>query len=428
MCRALALLLVLAASAAADWPQWRGPTRNGLATEAAPTEWDGKTGIAFRTALPGVGGSSPVVVGGRVYLTASSGLNDRELHTLCHDAADGRLLWRRTLFGSPASLFTQFPPSRGHAIPTVAADAAADRLVALFGTGEVACFTLAGEPLWFRSLGADHGTFTNMYGVAASPLLTADRVFLDVADAGGSYLIALAAADGRTLWRTPRPAAADNWSSPILVPAAGADGELLLSTGTGTLTATDPTTGKAAWTVQGLSRLCCPTPLYRADRPGRVIVTSDPGGGAMSVSLAPEADGRVQWRTAKGAGFVPSGIVVGERYLYADDRAVLTCLDAATGEAQWQHRLAPGGGRLWAAPVAAGGLVYFTLLDGTVVVVRPGAAYDEVARNALGQQCLTAPAVAGGRLYFRGEQDLVCIDGASVSPPAAADPAAAARP
>ena len=260
-----------------DWPSWRGPHRNGISGDAvAPLRWSPEDGIRWKAEIPGAGYCSPIVVQGQVVLTSSSGFHDEELHILSFQVKDGKPAWHTRLLGVRTKRSYSRPPRRGQAAPSIAASK--NRVVAVFGTGEMACVDLDGRPLWFRSLSEDYGPMTNEYGFASTPVLDEQNGYLLVDQDGNSYLFSFDLETGRIRWRTPRPDTGDNWTAPALCEVDGT--RLLVCSGSEHIRAYDAETGKPCGEVGGIAKLCCPTPVVYEDC---IIVTSGPGGNATAV-------------------------------------------------------------------------------------------------------------------------------------------------
>lgn len=398
------LLILLPWAIAADWPQWRGPNVDGTSAETGfPTQWDGRQGtnIRWKVALPGAGNSSPVIRGDDVVVTASSGRDHAELHILCFDRQSGKQKWRTNLTATPADApFSMFPPERGHAACTPVITQTA--VYALFGTGDLACVDRDGQPIWFRSLAKDYGVIRNDYGIAASPLLVDDRLIVQIDHLEGSYLLAVEAATGKTLWKTARPEIFDNWATPVVADVAGQ--KQIISLGTKTIIGYDLATGKPRWRVEGLERLCSCTPIVRGQT---LYAVSGPAGATLALDLAQQPTPKVLWRSKKNGPFIPSAIVVGELYFMTDDQGTATCLALKSGQEVWRERL--HNGRMRPSPVAADGLIYFTALDGTTTIIRAAADFEVVAKNPLGEDVAASPALAGGNIFLRGDKHLWCI-------------------
>lgn len=386
-----------------NWPSWRGPHQNGVTTEAdVPVRWSASHNIRWNVQLPGQGTSSPIVWKDQVIVTSTSGRTHTEQHVLCYRLSSGEPLWHRRLIGLETPLFTQFPPQRGHAMPSPVTDGST--LVVLFSTGDLAALDMQGRPLWFRSLQEEYGAIDNDYGLATSPVILEDMVVVQIDHSRGSYLIAIQLTSGHTMWKVPRPEIAENWTTPVAV--ATGEQQSVVCAGTGKLIAYELATGRQQWSVDSLARLCCPTPILVGRQ---LIVTSGPGGNVQGLTLSPTWGGEPQrqWLTVKGAGFVPSGICVGDRYYYASERGILTCLDVRDGQEVWSRRLE---GSFRGSPVATDTHIYFTNLEGrTTVLPVAGDGKQELIRNELGEAISASPAISQGCLVFRTESRLICV-------------------
>jgi outer membrane protein assembly factor BamB len=400
----LCLPLVAAGARADNWPCWRGgPGGTGVAAgeKSLPVAWSADKGVRWKAAVPGAGVSAPVVWGERVFLTSSDGRENDRLHLFCYHRDTGRLLWRRRFFGSAVSE-GQFAPG-GMAVPTPATDG--KRVYALFGTGDLVCVDMDGKPLWLRSLAKEYGPFRNRWGMAASPLpLPGGPLVVQVDHYGGSYLLAVDPATGANRWRTQRPDTFVNWSSPVSVVAGR---HYVVTASSQTLTGFDAKTGRKVWSVPGLHEQCIPTPVVRGER---IYL----GGGAdftslcLSVGPGPELSVRVRevWKAPSRGLRIPSPLLLGDYYYFAEDAGWISCLKADTGEKVWRQRL---GSKVQASPVAGAGQLYVAGVGGTVTVLRAGPTFKVLARNDLGESVVASPALSQGRIFLRGEKHLFCV-------------------
>lgn len=388
-------------ASAENWPGWRGPTRTGVTSDTGiPETWSSTTNVLWKTPLAGKGTSNPVVWDDRVYLTASLGRDQSELHVLCYDRDSGNLLWRQQLWGTAPTLFY---PVSGMAAPSPVTDGA--HLWAFFATGDVFCFDRDGQLLWQRALSEEYGVFENRFGASSSPLLFEDTVIVQCDHYGESYVIALDKLTGANRWKADRPGVWLSWSSPQLMPIE--DRHELILIGSERLDGYDPRTGEKLWTVRGLARECVPTPVIGD---GYLIAVSGPNGAHYAIrpgGRGDVTDSHILWKNERGTSFVPSGILVGPRYYVADDKGVASCFDAESGKLLWRKRL---DGRFTASPVSAEGKVYFTNEKGESVVLDAARReYAELARNELGEDVYASPAISQSRLFFRTANQLICV-------------------
>lgn len=397
-------LMVLSAgnlACAENWPGWRGPQRTGVTPDTGmPEMWSANENILWKTPISGLGTSNPVVWEDRVFLTASLGRNQSELHVLCYSRDTGQLLWRQKLWGTSPTLYYAVS---GMAAPSPVTDG--EHLFAFFGTGDVFCFDLDGHLIWQRALSEEYGVFENRFGASSSPLIFEDTLILQCDHYGESYVIALEKETGANRWKADRAGSWLSWSSPQLI-ADGEKQELILS-GSERLDGYDPRNGERLWTVRGFSRECVPTPVIG---PGFAIAVSGPNGIHCAVrpgGRGDVTDSHVLWKNERGTSFVPSAILVGQRYYVADDKGVATCFDAESGKLLWRKRLE---GKFTASPVSAEGKILFTNERGeTIVIDAAKEEYTELARNELGEDVYASPAISHGRLFFRTPQHLICV-------------------
>ncbi len=398
------MLALVVTARGENWPGWRGPLRNGVTTDTGvPTQWSPTEGVLWKTPLVGTGISNPVVWNDRVFITAAEGRDQSELHVLCLDRDSGQVRWHQRLWGTAPTVF--YYPKSGLASPSPITDG--KRLWAFFGTGDVFCFDLDGGLLWQRALADEYGPFENRFAAASSPLLWGESVILQCDHYGASYLIALDGQSGANRWKSERPEVWLSWSSPQIVPV-GQQFELVVS-GSEKLDGYNPVTGQRLWTVRGMVRECVPTPLWAN---GLIYAVSGPNGAHLAIrpgGRGDVTDTHVAWRHDRGTSFVPSAIIVGNRYYLADDKGIASCMSTATGEILWRKRL---GGKFTASPVSADGKLFFTSESGSTLVLDANAAeYVEIARNEMGADVYASPAISQGRMFLRTSGHLVCIGG-----------------
>ncbi len=411
MKKLLVLLLIAGTSVLAraeDWPQFRGPTGQGHATERGlPLEWSETTHIIWKTPVPGHGWSSPVVANGRVWLTTVVESKERRvaasLRALAYDIATGRELVNVEVFHLDEAGYVN--PKNSRASPTPIVDG--DRVYVHFGAEGTAAVSTSGEILW-----TTHLRYESQHGNGGSPTLYRDLLIVNCDGNGGeAYVIALDTATGKTRWKTSRRRPADQaYSTPLVITVGQQD--QLVSVGAYRAAAYDPLTGQEIWRVSygdGFSNV--PRPVFGQ---GLVFIAT----GFQTPSLmAVRPDGKgdvtrthVAWTITRGAPYTPSPLLVGSDLYYVSDTGVLSLADAMSGQVVWQQRL---GGNYSASPVFADGRIYFQSEEGMTTVIAPGREFKRLAVNRLDGATLASMAVSNGSFYIRSHTHLYRIGGRS---------------
>jgi hypothetical protein len=403
-------LWLIAASGirAEDWPQFRGPTGQGHSNETAlPIEWSETRNIAWKVPVNGSGWSSPVVSGGRVWLTAArpSGRSAVSLRAMAFDVATGREVVNSEAF--TVSTSTALNPKNSRASPTPIVDG--DRVYVHFGPDGTAALTTSGAIIWTRKL-----AYEPQHGGGGSPALYRDLLIVNCDGNGDeAYVIALDTRTGQTRWKKDRRRpSAQAYSTPLIIRSGERD--LAISVGAFRTVAYDPTTGEEIWRVgydDGFSNV--PRPVFGA---GLVFIATGFNSPAL-IAVRPDGRGdvtrsHVAWTSSRGAPYTPSPIVVDSRLYYVSDTGVLTSADAASGRILWQQRL---GGNYSASPVYAGGRIYYSSEEGVTTVIGSGPTFERLAVNTLNEPTLASMAVSGGALYIRSEGHLYKIANAAGS-------------
>jgi len=406
-------VLALATVAAADWPQFLGPGGRGQSKETGlPTTWDGATGVAWKTDLPGPGASSPVTFDGKIYLTCYTGYGVAESnpgdparlqrHLLCLALQDGKLLWN---VAQPSALkegaYEGFTALHGYASSTPAVDAEA--IYVFYGATGAAAYAHDGRQLWLTSC----GTKTHEWGSANSPVLYEKLVIINASVESGA-LIALDKKTGREVWR--QAGMDESWSTPALVKTAA--GWELVAQVKGKILGFDPASGKPLWSCQGVDDYVCPSVVAEGDV-AYVL------GGRRATAIAVRAGGRGDvtathklWEIKKGTN-VPSPVVhEGHVYWAHDSRGAIYCVDAKTGKDAYEERLEPRAGKIYASPLVADGKLYYVSRDAGVFVLAAGPEFKLLAHNKIASDTSVfngSPAVADGRLLLRSDRTLYCL-------------------
>jgi len=451
---AVSFVLFVGSVVAADWPSFRGP--NGAASsddKDLPVEWS-KDNILWKLKLPGVGASSPITFGDRIFVSSYTGYGSTltkgfgggmgkgkgkpggggkakggfgggfggfggpdtggdqkklKLLLVCVDAQKGQILWKKEIKPKlPEEAFSGFLREHGYASSTPVTDG--ERVYVFFGKTGVLAFDFDGKQVWH----ADVGSGTHMWGSAASPILHKDLVIVDAAIESSS-LVALDKNSGKEIWRTK--GIGTTWASPLLVRTKEGKQELVLSL-PGKVMGFNPDTGKQLWQCEGVGRpsgfsYTCSSPVAKDDV---VYVTgSGSSGPKTAVVLAVRTGGRgdvtkthVLWRKNAGTG-VASPIITGDYLCWVAGTAY--CLRTDTGETVYKGRLYDGGGE-YVSPVLAGGKIYaLTRFDG-LFVLGGGGSFAKLAQNTFeGDSSIfnASPAISNGRIYVRSSEYLYCV-------------------
>ena len=373
---ALLFVLVALPAAAEEWPQFRGPSGQGHSTERGlPLEWSESRNLVWKTPVAGTGWSSPVVSGGQVWLTSTTGPVDPRgrgalsLRALAFDVATGREIQNVEVFrvDSPGAMHQK----NSRASPTPIIDG--DRVYVHFGAEGTAALSTKGEVLWKIRL-----PYESQHGNGGSPVLYRDLLIVNCDGNGGdAYVAAIDTQTGKIRWKTDRRRPADQAYSTPLVIRVG-DRDQLVSPGAYRAAAYDPLTGKEIWRVSydnGFSNV--PRPVFGNglvyiatgfNEPTLIAVRPDGTGDVTRTHLA--------WTVKRGAPYTPSPIIVGDELYYVSDTGILTCANAQTGAMLWQQRL---GGNYSASPVFADGRLYFVSEEGVTTVLAPGKAFQKLA-------------------------------------------------
>lgn len=394
-----ALLLFVSGLRAADWAEYRGPTGQGhVVGSALPIQWSPDAAV-WKQAIPGKGWSSPIVVGGRIYLTTAvpDKNNNHSLRALCLDAKKGDTLWDVEVFVQPAAA-PRIHNKNSHASPTPLV--AGDRLYVHFGHSGTACLDLNGKILW-----KEVQRYSPVHGNGGTPVLVDGLLIFSCDGASNPYVVALDAATGKQKWKTPRPFNATkkfSFGTPLVIEVQGQ--KQVVSSGSDQVNALDPKTGKVIWTVKYTGYSVIPKPIYAH---GLVFVTTCYDSPVL-LAIKPDGSGdvtetHVAWRLKKGAPHTPSMVVVGDELYLVSDGGIARCLDARTGEEHWQERL-PGG--YSASLLHADGKIYFQNETGAGTVVKAGKKYEQLARNDVKEATLASYAAADGALFLRTDKHL----------------------
>ena len=401
-CLAPLIIAIAYHSASADdgnWPRWRGPNQDGHTAETSlPVQWSADN-IVWKTELPGIGQSSPIIWGDRIFLTSALE-NGQERLVFAVDRTSGKLLWKQSAWkGTPEPSHNM----NGWASSTCATDG--EVVVAFFGKGGLHAYTVEGQHLWSRDL----GQFAGPWGTAACPILVDDLVIQNCDADTDAQLIAVGKRDGKDVWRTKRR---DHrgWSTPIVIDS-GKRRELVLNGHEG-VQAYDPATGSELWFCKSLTGRGEPTVTPVGDllavvnglKGGEIYGVRPGGAGDVTATHMP-------WHTRRTGGRdCPSPIAIGNYILVCDMAGIAACYDAKNGRVLWSERLP---GKYSASPIAAGGNAYLLNESGKTLVLEPGPTLKIVAESDLpaGRSEIFRASLTPcrGQLFARSTSVLYCI-------------------
>jgi outer membrane protein assembly factor BamB len=447
LARLLALALPLtttlaAAPAATNWPTWRGPSNAGTAPGAQPPlTWSDTENIKWKAKIPGLGFSTPIVWGDRIYLLTAIETNEEpgapkaqpaeetpaadkkgrrkgpggfgggpkptkvyEFVVLALDRANGNIVWQKTAR-------REVPHEGRHATNSYASASPVtdgEHLYVPFGSRGFYCYDLQGNLKWEKDLG--DMTTRGSFGEGASPALAGDHLIIHWDHEAGSFIVALDKKTGREVWRKDRSGERSSWSTPVIVEVGGKLQAIVAATQR--TRAYDVKTGDVIWEAGGLTDNVIPTPVIGH---GLAYLTSGfRGNSVQAVKLTSRGDvtetDNIVWSLRKSTPYVPSPALSEDRlYFTKSNDAYLTCVNALTGEIHYQDQPLPGVRGLYASPLVANGHVYIIGREGTSLVLKDTTKFEVVATNKLDDRIDASPVALGKELFLRGHEYLYCI-------------------
>ena len=439
----LSLCFTANAAHAQNWPQFRGPSATGVVEgRAAAVNFDAAKTVntVWKTAIPGLGHSSPVVWGDKVFIsTAVSTAKDETRFGLYGDVAPvkddprhtwkvyaldkktGKILWERVAYdGMPK---VKRHPKSTHADSTPVTDG--KHLVVLFGSHGLYAYDLKGKLLWKQDLGVlDAGWFYDadyQWEHGSSPVIYKDLVIVQADVQKDSFIAAYSLKNGKQVWKTSRDEIS-SWGSPTVY--VGSTRAEVITNGSKAIRGYDPATGKELWRLTPNSEVTTPTPFVAHDlifvtsgyAPIQPIYAIKPGAvGDITLKDGKESSEHIAWSKKRGGPYMPTPVVYGD-YLYTcSNQGVLTAYNAKTGERVYQERLGGKGGAFTASPVASDGKIYLSSEDGDVFVVKAGPKYELLATNPVGEVLMATPAISDGLLIVRSTKHVYAF-GAPAGP------------
>jgi len=393
--RVLALSLLLCIPILAeDWPEFRGPTGQGLSEECGlPLTWSETKNVRWKVAIPGRGWSSPAILGDRIWLTTATE-EGKSLRAICVDRNTGAITQNVEIFRLKQGALKNGKNSQASPTPVLEDD----RVYLHFGAHGTACITQAGETIWKTRLEYDNG----QHGPGGSPVIYDNLLIASCDGLDVQYVVALDKLTGKVKWKKFR-GGYQAYTTPLVVRLP--EGDQLISPGAFRAVAYEPRTGKEIWQVKygdGFSNV--PRPVYTN---GLVFICT---GFQQPSLLAVRVDGRgdvtkkqIAWTLNRGAPLTPSPLLVGDELYFITDNGIATCVDAKTGKEYWRARV---GGNHSASPTYADGRIYFLSEEGESVVIASGRELKVLAKNELDGETLASMAVSGGSIFVRSRTHL----------------------
>ncbi len=432
------LSLISSGVCAQNWPQFRGPAATGVIEgRAAPVKWDVEksVNVLWKTPVPGLAHSSPVVWGNKVFITTAVAsdanqetrfglygdvepVKNEGKHTwkvYCLDKRTGKVLWERTAFEGVPKIKRH--PKATHASSTPATDG--KYVIALFGSEGLYCYDTNGKLVWKQDLGVlDAGWFYDpdyQWEHASSPIVYKNMVIVQADLQKNSFIAAYDLKTGKQMWKTAREEL-PSWGTPTVY--EGKTRAEIITNGSKAIRGYDPQTGKELWRLTPNSEITTPTPFVAHDlifvtsgyAPVQPIYAIRPGAtGDISLKEGKESSDFIAWSKKRGGPYMPTPVVYGELLYTCSNNGVLTAYNARTGEQVYRQRLADRGGAFTASPVASDGKIYLTSEDGEIFVVRAGPKHELLSVNQMGEVLMATPAISDGILIVRGIKNVFAI-------------------
>ena len=383
-------ILFLPLSVLGNWLSFRGDSGNGIIDDELSPSIGLKSRSSWQVKLPGRGLSSPIVVGERVLLTASSGPKQETLHVIAYDVKTGKIDWRKTFKATGRTICHE---KTCVAAPTMVSDGKV--VVAQFSSNDVFCLDLKGNLKWLRGLTYDYPNAANGLGMSSSPVIANGVLVAQVENDAESLTVGLNLSNGTTLWKKDRPRGA-NWTSPTVL-GQGKNQQVALQSMKG-IAVIDPKTGKDQWLYEdGASTI--PSSTVK----GSAILV--PSNGLTALQARPDGKSHTQlWRDNKLGPGTGSPTISGDQFYVINKANVLTCAEIKTGEILWRMRLK---GPFSGSPVATQKHLFVFNEAGMGQVVRLGGDEGKIVHSIdLEETILCTPAVSRGAMYVRSDSTL----------------------
>lgn len=425
----------------AAWPGFRGPNAAGVIDGAKlPDSWDLSAGrnIRWRVPIAGLAHSSPIVWGDRIFVTsalsskgdtsfkpglygegtASEDHSPQKWMVVAIDRLTGKTAWSRVAYDG-------VPKQKRHIKSTYASSTPATdgrTVVALFGSMGLYAFDMAGKPLWQKDLGRlDVGAYDlpeYEWGTASSPILYKNLVIVQCDQQKGSYITALDARTGETVWKTTRDEL-PSWGTPTVYESTK-PGHIpeLVTNASNFIRGYDPMTGKELWRLGGSSKITAPTPVFTDDyilvasgrRDEKPIFVLRPGArGDITLPPGQTSNASVVWSKRGRGPYMPTPLIYGTTAYVLGNDGIFDAYDLATGNEVYRQRIPHGGSGFSASPVASDGRIFLSSEDGDIFVVKAGSTFEILGKYSMGEPLMATPAIVNGTMYVRGQHYLTAI-------------------
>jgi outer membrane protein assembly factor BamB len=412
------------------WPYWRGPGADGMAIGEAPLHWSDTQNVRWKTEIPGLGNSSPIVWGDQIFLTtaiktgapatpepdaapaagrnpraASGPMVEHKFDVLCLDRKTGQILWQRTaktavphegFHSTYGSFASNSPVTDGR------------NVYAFFGSRGMYCYDMKGNIVWQKDFGVQM-RMKMTFGEGTAPVLSGDRLILLFDHEGDSFIVTLDKATGKEIWRMNRNEKT-NWSTPLVVEHGGR--KQIVVSASEKVRSYDFETGKLIWECAGLGANTIPQPVRQEDLVFVMSGFRNPM--LLAIKLGKEGDltgtDAIVWSQARGNSYTPSPVIYDNKFYALTDNGMISCYNARTGEPYYHQLRLPKTYNFKASPVGANGKLYLASENEDVIVLRMGEKFEVLATNTMPDQVFIAtPAISGGELFLRSKSRLYCI-------------------
>ncbi|MBI5384939.1 MAG: PQQ-like beta-propeller repeat protein [Verrucomicrobia bacterium] len=423
------------------WPQWRGPLCNGVAPAGdPPVKWSETNNLRWKTVLPGYGTSTPIIWGNHVFVLsamepgrnapaetpradAASSAGDRprgsrgggggfgiekptaaaRFLVLAYDRASGKLLWQQTA----CEEVPHEGHHRDHGFASASPVTDGQHVYAYFGSRGLYCYDFAGKLQWSKRLGKMQTR--NSFGEGSSPALHGDTLVILFDHEGDDFIVALDKRTGQELWRQGRDEPT-GWTTPLVV--SRADRTEVMVSATGKIRSYDFATGQPLWECAGMT--ANPIPCALVDGGLAYFISGFRGSALLAIKLGRRGDltgtDAIAWRHTGNTPYAPSPLLYdGLLYFFSGNDAMLSCLDARTGQPHFKAERLAGIFGMYAAPVGAAGRIYIAGRDGKCAVLKHGPSFELLSFNPLDDRFDASPAVVDRELFLRGHRHLYCI-------------------